>query len=77
MAFYDLPTYLLATNVFNLGRNLTSQNDQANGPVKKNHPNHNEHVEIDLSKMTKWFFLRLFKLGNFLLDLLVKKYHVF
>jgi hypothetical protein len=40
---------------------------------KKDHPRHNRHVVIKLSKMTKWFFLRLSKLGLFLLNLLVKK----
>lgn len=24
--------------------------------IKKNHPNHNGHVQIDLTKMTKWSF---------------------
>ncbi len=40
---------------------------------KKDHPRHNRHVVIKLSKMTKWFFLHLSKLGLFLLNLLVKK----
>jgi hypothetical protein len=60
-----------------MGRNLNSRNDQSNGPYfasQKNHPNHTKHVIIDLSKMTKWSFLCMFKLGTFfLLDLLVKK----
>ncbi len=50
------------------GKTLTSQNDQSNGPYfssQKNHPNHNEHVEIDLSKMMEWWFLHLFKLDFF------------
>jgi hypothetical protein len=55
------PTYLPVTN-------STSKNDQSNGPYsanQKNHPSHNGHVEVNLSKMTKLSFLRLFKLGNF------------
>ncbi len=63
-----------------MGKKLTSQNDQPNDPYyvsQKNHPSHNGHVEIDLFKMTKWSFWHLFKLGVFLLYLLVKKYQVF
>jgi len=32
---------------------------------QKDHPNHKKHVEINLSKMMKWFFLHLSKLGVF------------
>ncbi len=35
---------------------FANQNNQSNGPYsisEKNHLNHNKHVEIDLSKMTK------------------------
>jgi hypothetical protein len=45
-----------------------SQNDQSNGPYsasKKYHLGHNGHVEIDLSKMTEWSFLCMFKLVFF------------
>ncbi len=59
-----------------MGKNLTSQNDQSNGPYstsKNNHPNHIEHVKINLSKMIEWFFLCLFKLGIFKLDFPIKK----
>jgi hypothetical protein len=51
-----------------MDRNLNSQNDQSNGPYstnKKNHPSHIRHVIIDLSKMTKWSFLCMFKFGTF------------
>jgi hypothetical protein len=54
---------------------MISQNNQSNGlhfASNKNHPNHSGHVEINLSKMMEWSFLHLFKLGIFLLDLLVK-----
>jgi hypothetical protein len=47
---------------------VTSQNDQLNGPYfanKKNHPNHNGHIKIELSKMMEWSFLRMSKLGCF------------
>ncbi len=40
---------------------------------QKDHPSHNRHVEIDLSKMTYSFFLHLFTFGYFLLNFLIKK----
>jgi hypothetical protein len=70
-----LPIYL-PHFIFDTGRILTNQNDESNGPYftsKKNHPNHNGHVEIDLSKMTKWSSLSLFKLGSFLITFVNKK----
>jgi hypothetical protein len=39
---------------------------------KKDHPNHNRHVEINLSKMIELSFLYLSTFGYFLLDLLIK-----
>jgi hypothetical protein len=58
-------TYLPITNVF-FGQKF----DKSKLPIKmtsqKNHPGHKGHVEIDLSKTTKWYFLRIFKLGVFL-----------
>jgi len=42
-------------------------------PIRKNHPSHNEHVEIDSFKMMKWFFYPCSNWVYFLLDLLVKK----
>jgi hypothetical protein len=41
--------------------------------LEKNHPNHNGHVKIHLSKMMEWSFWPMFKLDSFLLDLLIKK----
>jgi hypothetical protein len=55
-----------------MGINFTSQMVHYSAS-QKDHPYHNKHVEINLSKMTKWFFWRLSKLGLFLLNLLVKK----
>jgi hypothetical protein len=36
------PTYLLATNLFYLDKNYSSQNDHSNGPVKK--PPHSQQT---------------------------------
>jgi len=60
-----------------MGKNLTNQNDQSNGPYFASKNNNSGHVEINLSKMIEWSSRRLFKLGIFLLDLLIEKYHVF
>jgi hypothetical protein len=67
--FYNLPTYLQQFVFVDTGRNLTCQNDQSNGPYfasQKNHPTHNGHVEINLSKMTSGLFVCPFKLGIYL-----------
>jgi hypothetical protein len=70
-----LSTYLPTTILFDMGRNLSNQNDQSNGPYytsQKNHPR-----RLNMSKLTcpndEWFFLCLFKSNIFLLDLLVRK----
>jgi hypothetical protein len=63
-----------------MGKYLTNQNDQSNGPYfasKNNHPNNNGHVEINLSKIIEWFSRRFFKLGIFFTRFVNKKYHVF
>jgi len=70
MPFYDLLTY---HNFFLFGQKFNQPKLPIKWSNKKNHPSHNEHVKIDLSKMMEWFFLCLFKLGIFLLDLLIKK----
>jgi len=52
------------------------KNDQSNGPYfasQNNQPNHNGHVEINLSKMMEWSFWQLFKFNIYLLDLRIKK----
>jgi hypothetical protein len=72
LPFYNLPTYLLATIFFDTNKNLTNLMVH-NLLVKKTTLVTNGHVKIDLSKMTEWSFLRLFKLGIFLLYFLVKK----
>ncbi len=59
-----------------MGKNLivkmtipsTNQNDQLNVHYfakQKDHPNHTEHVKIDLSKMSRWFFWQISMLGPF------------
>jgi hypothetical protein len=55
-----------------MGKNLTNQNDQSNGPYFASKNNNSGHVEINLSKMIEWSSRRLFKLGIFLLDLSIK-----
>jgi hypothetical protein len=41
---------------------------------KKDHPDHNGHVEINLSKMIRWIFWHLSKWGFFSLDYIIKPY---
>jgi hypothetical protein len=72
LPFYNLLTYLPTIKKIIRAKiwptKMTSQ---------ENNPNHNGHVEMDLSKMMEWSFWHLFKLGTSLLDLLVKKYPCF
>jgi hypothetical protein len=42
-------------------------------PEKKTHPSQNGHVEIDLSKMTKWFFFTHVQIGYIFTKFAYKK----
>jgi hypothetical protein len=63
-----------------MGKNLTSQNDQSNGPyyVNKKKPSSSQWTcRYQLVQNNGMVFFMPIQIGFFLLDLLVKKYHVF
>jgi hypothetical protein len=55
---------------------MTNQNDQSNGPYpanKKNHPNHNNQVEIDFVQNEEVVFLTPIQIGFFFIRFANKK----
>jgi hypothetical protein len=82
LPFYNLPTYLFATKniYFDTCKNLTNQNDQSNGPHstnKKNHPNHNKHVEIDFVQNDEVVFSTPIQIGYFFIRFASQKNQFF